>query len=55
MTTMAQQWLEEGKQLGWQIGRQQGARNAFLARIGSALEARFWVDPTPVLQEIGKI
>ncbi|MBX3010822.1 MAG: Rpn family recombination-promoting nuclease/putative transposase [Caldilineaceae bacterium] len=55
MTTIAQQWLEEGLQQGLQRGLQQGARDALLAGIRSGLEARFAIDPAPLLQEIGKI
>lgn len=47
MTTMAQQWLEEGKQLG--------ARQALLTGIHTGLEARFAVDAAPLLQEVEKI
>ncbi|MCE7985978.1 MAG: hypothetical protein DYG89_32780 [Caldilinea sp. CFX5] len=51
MKTLAQQWLDEGKQKGWQLG----ARDAFLAGIRSGLDARFSVDPTSLLQELEKI
>ena len=51
MTTMAQQWLEEGKQLGWQLG----VRNTLLTSIRTGLEARFSADTTRLLPEIEKI
>lgn len=47
MATLAQQWLEEGKQ--------KGAREALLTSIRDGLEARFSIDPTPLLQDIATI
>ena len=51
MATLAQQWLEEGKQKGWQLG----ARDAFLAGIRNGLELRFATGYEALLQEIEKV
>lgn len=55
MATMAQQWLEEGKQQGLQQGLQQGVRQGLLASIRTGLEVRFSMGYEPLLREIEKI
>ena len=52
MSTLAERWIEEGKQQGLQQGLQRGSAATAREAVVEALEARFDVVPRSVLERV---
>ncbi|MFQ5872778.1 MAG: hypothetical protein ACE5JL_03115 [Dehalococcoidia bacterium] len=54
MATVAEKWIEQGRQEGLQEGRQEGVREGLLAGIELGLELKFGSEGLRLLPEIRK-
>ena len=55
MQTLAQQWIEEGKQEGKIEGRKEGIREGLMAAIELGLELKFGEEALQLMTEISTI